>query len=181
MCAEVTSGLERRAAPLELRASGRKLEGYAATFGTEARIADFLETIAPGAFAASLRAGRDILALADHDMTRVLGRTRSGTLRLAEDSRGLAFELDVPETTIGRDTLALVERGDAGGMSFAFTVPRSGEAWAGNRRTLRSVELVEISIVSAFPAYGGTVVQARAAAPGALARARFLALTGARR
>ena len=67
----------------ELRAKGRKLEGYAAIFGTEARVSDFREVIRPGAFKASL-AG-DVLALADHDPAKVLARTRSGTLRLAED------------------------------------------------------------------------------------------------
>ncbi len=49
-----TATLKRRAAHIELRVAGRRLEGYAATYGTEARIADFTETIAPGAFAAAL-------------------------------------------------------------------------------------------------------------------------------
>jgi uncharacterized protein len=56
--------------------------------------------------------------------------------------------------------LALVERGDIGGASFAF-VP-TDERWEGNRREIRSVDLKEISIVSAWPAYSGTTVQARA-------------------
>jgi HK97 family phage prohead protease len=152
---------ERRAAALELRAKGRRLEGYAATFGTEARIADFSEVIAAGAFSRSLTGKADILALVDHDSGRVLARTRSGTLRLSEDSRGLAFDLDVPDTGAGRDVLALAERNDLGGMSFAFTVPKGGERWEGNRRELRSVSLKEISVVSAWPAYDGTIVQAR--------------------
>jgi hypothetical protein len=87
--------IERRAFT-EIRATGRRLEGYAATFGAEARIGSFVETIAPGAFRASL-AG-DVLALMDHDGGKVLGRTKSGTLRLTEDSRGLAFSLDLPDT-----------------------------------------------------------------------------------
>lgn len=152
---------ERRAAALELRAKGRRLEGYAATFGTEARIADFSEVIAPGAFARSLASNPDILALVDHDSGRVLARTRSGTLRLSEDSKGLAFDLDLPDTTAGRDVLALAERGDLGGMSFAFTVPKGGERWEGNRRELRNVALAEISVVQSWPAYDGTIVQAR--------------------
>lgn len=78
---------ERRAAILEIRANGRRLEGYAATFNTETRIGNrFDEVILPGAFSASLKAGGDILALVDHDATRVLARTRSGTLRLSEDN-----------------------------------------------------------------------------------------------
>lgn len=153
--------LERRAA-IELRAVGRKLEGYAAVFGQETRIADFTEVILPGAFAASLRASRDILALVDHDQTRVLGRTRTGTLQLSEDSRGLAFAVQLPETTAARDVLALAERGDLGGASFGFRVPAGGERWQGNRRELRTVNLVEISVVSAWPAYEGTSVAARA-------------------
>jgi HK97 family phage prohead protease len=153
--------MEKRAAA-EVRAEGRKLVGYAATFGTEARIADFSETISRGAFAASLASGRDTLALVDHDPHRVLARTKSGTLRLSEDERGLRFEIDVPSTTAGNDVLALAQRGDLGGMSFGFTVAEGGEAWNGDKRELRSVTLHEVSVVQSFPAYDGTSVSARA-------------------
>jgi len=156
------AAFERRAFAAELRAKGRKLEGYAATFGTEVRIADFTETIAPGAFAASLAERADILALVDHDASRVLARTKSGTLRLSEDTRGLAFSLDVPGTSHGQDVLALAERGDLGGASFAFSVRDGGEVWNGDRRELRTVNLREISVVTAWPAYEGTSVSARA-------------------
>lgn len=152
---------ERRALAVEIRARGRRLEGYAATFDTPAEIGGrFVETIARGAFAASLKSRGDVLALIDHDPGRVLARTRSGTLRLAEDTRGLAFDLDVPDTSAGRDVLALAERGDLGGMSFGFTAV--DEHREGSMRELRAVELHEISIVLAWPAYGGTVIQARA-------------------
>jgi HK97 family phage prohead protease len=150
--------IERRAFSAELRAKGRRLEGYAATFNSATRISDFTEVIIAGAFRNSL--GADILALVDHDTSRVLARTKSKTLRLAEDSKGLAFDLDVPDTSAGRDVLALAERGDLGGMSFAF-LPID-EKWDGDKRELRSVDLKEISVVSAWPAYDGTVVQARA-------------------
>jgi len=156
--------LEQRAV-LELRARDRKLEGYAAKFNTEARIADFLEVITPGAFAASLKGERDILALVDHDRGKVLARTRSGNLKLAEDSTGLHFELAVPDTGPGRDVLALAERGDLGGMSFGFLVPKGGDKWDGERRTLTAIDLHEISVVSAWPAYEGTSVSARARTP----------------
>ncbi|UGB25570.1 HK97 family phage prohead protease [Methylorubrum sp. B1-46] len=154
---------ERRSASIEVRAKGRRLEGHAALFGVEARIGTFSETIRAGAFKDSL--GRDVLALVDHDPSRVLARTRSGTLRLAEDTRGLAFDLDVPDTSIGRDILALAERGDLGGMSFGFTASPGGEAWSGEKRELRAVTLFEISVIQALPAYPGTIVQARSAAP----------------
>jgi len=159
---------ERRAFAAEVRAKGRRLEGYAATFGAEAKIGNFIETIAPGAFAASLAERADILALVDHDPGRVLARTRSKTLRLAEDSRGLAFDLDLPATTAGNDVLALAERGDLGGMSFAFTI--KNEQWDKERRTLEAVDLHEVSVVSAWPAYDGTIVQARAQIRGGAAQ-----------
>ena len=159
--ARFPDGLERRAAPLLRAIKGRKLAGYAATFGTPAPIGTFTETIRAGAFRVSLlRPGADVLALVDHDPSKLLARTASGTLRLTEDARGLAFELDVPDTTLGADVLALAERGDLGGMSFGFRV--TDEAWpAADRRELRAVDLVEISIVQAFPAYSQTSVSAR--------------------
>lgn len=153
--------MEKRFQTTELRTKGRRLEGYAALFGVEASIgAGMLETIAPGAFKSALEERCDILALVDHDPTRVLARTRSGTLRLAEDTRGLSFDLDVPDTQAGRDVLALAERGDLGGMSFGFIA--RDENVDGHLRELRSVDLYEISVVAAFPAYDGTVINARA-------------------
>lgn len=154
------ASLLTRACPAEVRARGRRLEGYAATFGAEARLApDLVETIRPGAFSQSLAERKDILALVDHDPGKMLARTRSGTLRLSEDSKGLAFDLDVPDTAAGHDVLALAQRGDLGGMSFGFYVV--DEHVAGARRELRAVDLIEVSVVQAFPAYAGTSVQAR--------------------
>lgn len=158
----MTTTLERRAAEIELRAKGRKLEGYAAVFDTRVRISDFDEQIAKGAFADSLRSGHDTLGLVDHDAAKVLGRTRNGSLKLAEDTRGLQFEIDLPRTTLADDVLALAEAGSLGGASFGFNVKR--DAWTGTLRTLQSIDLREISIVSAWPAYPQTSVSARSAA-----------------
>lgn len=157
--------MEQRGATIEVRARGRRLEGHAALFGVETQIADrsrgtFRERIARGAFAHSIR-DHDVLALRDHDPARLLARTRSGTLRLSEDSTGLQFEMDVPDTTEGRDVLAMAERRDLGGMSFGFSAHSEGEHWTGDLRELRSVTLHEISIVSAHPAYPGTRIDAR--------------------
>lgn len=167
--------LERRAFA-EIRTSGRRLEGYAATFGSEARIGSIVETIVPGAFARSI-AG-DVLALMDHDSARVLGRTRSGTLRLSEDAKGLAFSLDLPDTQAGRDVLELAQRNDLGGMSFGFIVPQGGDRWQGERRTLVNLDLREISVVSAHPAYPDTslALRSRPFPPETAARRRRLVI-----
>lgn len=154
----VAATLERRAFS-EVRNAGRRIEGYAATFSAEADLGAFRERISPGAFRNALSG--DILAMLDHDPGKVLGRTRSGTLRLSEDSRGLAFSLDLPDTQAGRDVLALAERNDLGGMSFGFTIPKGGESWSGETRTLRAIDLKEISIVQAWPAYPDTEIALR--------------------
>lgn len=154
----MTQNIERRTAT-GLQAAGRVLTGYAATFGTPAKITDFVEVIRAGAFTKSLESGRDVLALADHDARAVLGRTSSGTLALHEDSHGLAFTLTLPDTTTGRDLAALAARGDLGGMSFGFVA--QDEVWTGNTRELREVELHEVTVVQAWPAYPETTVSLR--------------------
>lgn len=146
-----------------VQAEGRRLRGLAIPYGVETRINGGTESIRAGAATASLT-GRDILALVDHDSGKVLGRTKSGTMRLSEDERGVSFEIDLPDTTAARDVLALVERGDAGGMSFGFTTPKGGDEWRGTHRTLRTIHLHEISVITSHPAYTATTVEARHAA-----------------
>jgi HK97 family phage prohead protease len=170
--ARTMHGLERRAA-VELRAdtAGRKLTGYAALFGAPTSIGTFSESIRQGAFTATLASGADILALVDHDPSRLLARRASGTLRLTEDALGLHFEIDAPDTQLGRDMVALAERRDLGGASFGFRVKE--DHWPrANVRELRAVELVEISLVQSFPAYSQTSVQARSRYIGPAARMR---------
>ena len=149
----------------EVRASSPgKLAGYVAKFGSETRIGDFIEVVKPGAFRASLADKRNIIALADHDRRALLGSTASGTLELREDAMGLAFELALPDTTVGRDIAVLVERRDIQGCSFGFTVPENGDAWTTRNgqtvRELRNVNLAEIT-VTATPAYLDTELAMR--------------------
>jgi len=158
----MTGKIEQRFATgirAETRGSTRRLVGYAARYGVVADIGHFRERIAPDAFAASIGEGGDILALLDHDPTRVLGRTRSKTLQLRADDQGLAFDVAVPDTTAGRDALALAERGDLGGASIGFIVGE--ESRDGDVRVVERAKLLEISIVSSWPAYEGTSVEAR--------------------
>ena len=163
--ARFPNGLEVRAA-VELRAiPGRRLEGYAARFDVEACIGEVREVIRPGAFLSTLaNPAHDILALVDHEPGALLGRTSSGTLKLAEDSRGLHFEIAVPDTQLGRDVLAQAERNDLGGCSFGFR-PIEVRWPKADFRELLGVDLVEISVVRAFPAYSQTSVVARSLPP----------------
>ena len=156
--------LERRFAT-GATVEGRQLTGLAAPYGSETRIADFREVIAPGAFTRTLAENRDILALVDHDAGKVLGRTRSGTLELRETAEGLAYRLALPDTSSGNDLRTLAQRGDLGGVSMGFVATR--DSWEGDLRTLHEVELHEISIVQAHAAYPTTTVSLRSRHPGA--------------
>lgn len=149
-------GVEKRAEDTK-----RTLIGYAAVFNQDADIGGWwVERIDPGAFANTI--GGDIRALVDHDMGRVIGRTKSGTLRLSTDEYGLRVEIDVPNTTDGNDLWELVERGDVSGMSFGFRVLRQEWDERGDTdiRIIKEVELLEVSAV-AFPAYDGTEIGKR--------------------
>lgn len=137
---------------------GMTLTGYAARFNEPSEPLPFVERIAPGAFKRSLNARNDIKLLWNHDSSSVLGSTRAGTLRLAEDELGLRVEADLPDTQAGRDAKVLIQRGDVTGFSFGFTVPANGDSWNsdGTERTLKSVRLLEVSTGVAFPAYPTT-------------------------
>jgi HK97 family phage prohead protease len=161
-------GLERRAA-LELRAvtgDKPKLVGYAAVFDAASRdLGGFIEYVRPGAFRRTLAAGADVVALVAHDSRMILGRSGAGTLSLAEDGKGLAFEVDLPPTTAARDLLVSVERGDVAGASFAFRVPKGGDRWTFKQdgpaaRELLDVDLLDVT-VTALPAYPDTSVALR--------------------
>ena len=152
----------RTAASLGSSSPGR-LKGYAAVFDTPADLGEFVEVIKPGAFRRTL-IDADVRALYDHARGDILGRTRSGTLRLQEDAKGLAFELDLPDTTLGRDLSVLVERGDVGGCSFGFRCAVGGDKWESRSgkmyRELVDVDLHEITL-TAWPAYRETEVVKR--------------------
>jgi HK97 family phage prohead protease len=168
--------MERRslATAPELRASdqGKTIAGYAAIFNEVADIGgSFREIIAPGAFKETLSG--DIRALVDHDSGRVIGRSKAGTLRLTEDDHGLSVEVDLPDTTDGRDLAVSLTRGDISGMSFGFRVTHDEWDETGEipTRTIRSVELFEVSAV-AFPAYEGTELALRSLNDGRSERER---------
>lgn len=187
----MTDGIERRflaGGGVRLVKPARKagdtigtVEGYASVFDTLSHdLGGWRERIAPGAFADALHSpSMPILALYDHAVGGLLGSTAVGTLTLNEDTVGLRFVIDLPDTTTGRDVLALVTRGDLAGASFGFVPDRKATTWerttAGPPVSVvkRVAALREVSIVAlpAYPAAGVSSVTNRAITPQA-ARAR---------
>jgi len=160
------SDVEFRSFTGELRAEGDGMtfSGYAAVFNSPSEPLPFIERIAPGAFSKTLRdRKRDVRLFVNHDSNLVLASRNSGTLRLSEDERGLRVEADLPDTSAGRDIRELLRTGVVDKMSFGFQVDRRGDSWNadGTERTLTSVRLFEVSVVTGFPAYEATMATVR--------------------
>jgi HK97 family phage prohead protease len=144
-----------------------KFTGYAAVFGSDSEPLPFVETIQPGAFGRSLKSDRDHTLVMDHDDTKLLASRRGRTLTLAEDSKGLYVEADLPDTSYARDLIELHGRGEARSMSFTFRVTKGGEMWSADnkRRTLTDLKLGHVSVLTGLPpAYRQTSASIRSLA-----------------
>ena len=149
------------------RADGSKgLSGHAAVFNRDSLpMYGFTERVAPGAFAASI-ATDDVRALFNHDPNYVLGRNTAKTLRMSEDEDGLAFDIDLPDTSFARDLAVSIERGDISGCSFGFvTRAQRWEEFEDGKtiRTLLDCQLFDVGPVT-YPAYPDTDVGMRSLA-----------------
>jgi hypothetical protein len=147
----------------EVRAEGDGMSftGYASVFNSPSEdLGGFVEYVAPGAFKRSLQSRNEVKLLWNHDSGEPLASLRGGTMQLIEDSRGLKVTAQLPNTTRGRDIAELLRTKVIDSMSFGFNVIKDSWSTNGQTRTLESVRLFEVSIVS-FPAYGATTAQVR--------------------
>lgn len=147
------------------------ISGYAAVFNSLSQdLGGFKEKIHPKAFDRALREKHDVRALVDHDPSRIVGRTKSGTLKLDTDKHGLRVAIKPPDTSIGRDLMTSIRRGDIDQMSFAFRVTEERWQWASRDadqetdiRELLDLDLFDVSAVT-YPAYEQTEIDARSRA-----------------
>jgi uncharacterized protein len=170
---------------------GPRIVGHAAVYDQwttlyESKHWVWREVIRPGAFTRAVKKKQDVRSLFNHDANFVLGRTKSGTLTISEDDRGLLTDTTPPDTQTIRDlVLAPIERGDVSGMSFAFVIragkkakltekdgmriledggQRITERFEGEtmieEREILDLDLLDISPVT-YPAYDGTDVAMR--------------------
>ncbi|HZQ33718.1 MAG TPA: HK97 family phage prohead protease [Mycobacterium sp.] len=156
-------------ANLELRDedSAPVLTGYASTFNDPYQVGFFRERIHPDAFKRTLSGAPDVRLLVDHE-GQPLARTKSGTLELRTDAKGLSVRatLDPSDPDVQR-LLPKMRRGDLDQMSFAFRVPAGGEEWdySGDMpdRTIREANLSggDVSVVT-YPANENATAQLRA-------------------
>jgi HK97 family phage prohead protease len=163
----MTTGGEIR---IEERDGKKIVTGYGAVFfregdqGTEYKMfPDLTERIAPTAFDRAIREKHNAAGLFNHDPNNLLGRTSAGTMRLSVDQRGLKYEIDLPDTQVGRDVAKSIERKDVTGSSFAFRVTK--QTWTEQKsgpdlRIIEDLDLFDTGPV-VFPAYAGTTTGLR--------------------
>lgn len=121
------SGLERRTfavSDMEIRQPDDggmlSLTGYASVTDTPYEVGFYTERIERGAFKRTLSEQPDVQLLVNHEGLP-LARTKSGTLRLTEDDRGLKVDADLdPQDPDVMSLHRKMLRGDIDQMSFAF-------------------------------------------------------------
>ena len=140
-----------------------KIEGYFVIFNSETKLFEnYYEEISDKAFKDIDLT--DIRALADHDTAKVLGRTKSQTLSLTVDDKGLYGEITINKNDGEAVNLyERVKRGDIDQCSFGFNIlneTMEQRADGTTKWTITEIELFEVSVVT-FPAYSDTSVEAR--------------------
>ena len=144
--------------------------GYAAVYNKRSRLIYefgdlFYEVMEAGAFDRVLEDPLlDVILRIDHNRGTTLARTKSKTLELRSDDKGLFFRTEVPNTTLGRDTAEMIRRGDYLDCSFEFTVSSEGEKWErdGDGNLIHRVRevsgLYDVTICTENGAYPDTVI-----------------------
>lgn len=168
---------EVRAAGEDSEKKGHVVEGLAAVYEQETRIADyfgeFIEVIRKGAFDDCDFS--DVRLLVNHDFNGIaLARSRRNnksdkpnTMQLSVDDAGvhITADLDTENNEQARAVYSAISRGDMDGMSFCFYVEEDGQRWTKEngverREILKVSKVIEVSVVN-FPAYSGTNIDAR--------------------
>lgn len=131
------------------------ITGHGAVFNRQSQnLGGFVEQVAPTAFNKTISEA-DVRALINHDANILLGRNKADTLVLTADGVGLRYDITPPDTTVARDWLVLLERGDISQSSFSFRAVDVDWGLTDDGtplRTLLEVALYDVGPVT-FPAY----------------------------
>lgn len=177
--AERPTTLQHRAVPfrgVELRAKQNGTGGDTLTFTGYACVTEigyemedwlgpFTEVVRQGAFTKTLAENADVPFLVNHDGL-TLARTKSGTMRLAEDDTGLHTEADLdPASPHVQALRSAMDRGDVDEMSFGFWITRQQWSPDFDQRDILEVSLNkgDVSVVNygANPSTAGAQLNAR--------------------
>jgi HK97 family phage prohead protease len=158
----IVYGAPQRIAEVKAADDGWEVAGYASTWDPDLGG----DVVHPGAFKATLEAGGRVRFLFAHDAAQVLGKP----LELREDERGLYGRFRISKTRLGQDVHTLLTDGSLDSFSIGF-IPRDFDHdEKANVRTLKAVELLEVSVVSLPMQPRATVTSVKEAAPARPAR-----------
>ena len=149
---------------IEVRNGAVNIEGYVnVTERLSKPIRDvrgqFLERVATGAFNSALQRNDNVELRFNHG--RKLGDQKDGSLELREDNIGLYAKATVTDTEV----VKLAEKRQLKGWSFGFRKLEDEWTKADNEpeiRTLKAIDVSEVSILSVNPAYIATSIAVRA-------------------
>lgn len=173
-----TKQIEIRQNKLDCRAleneDGKKsIEGYAILWDQESKLiyergVFFYEIIKRGSFDKALTIPElNVKLYYNHNREKIIARTKSGTLKLVSDERGLKYIVeDVGETTDAKDLYERIKRGDIYENSFGFMVAKDGENWSkredgANLRTVSEASYLDHLGPVTDGAYSNTEVAVR--------------------
>jgi HK97 family phage prohead protease len=160
----------RAASVVDAALEGRTVKGYAAVYDTpwNQDLIDtmgYVESIARGAFRKALSRSSNVPLLWQHERRDMLATTKGGTLRLKEDPRGLAFEADLPENSLGDYVLSMIKSGDVHGMSYGMeTLPADSRIERRNgipHRIIQNVQRLIDTTMTYEPSYDAATVELR--------------------
>ena len=149
---------------VEIRGDKVHISGYVNAVERDSKIlrgpdGPFVERAEAGVFRRALERAEDVGIKLNH--IRQIGSVRGGQLKLREDAVGLYAEAEVTDPETVREARA----GHLTGWSFGFAdnAPcyESREGTEVRRRTLRDIDLDEVSVLTIPPAYIATSIEAR--------------------
>lgn len=148
--------IEKRAFPFEMRMEtaedgNAKVTGAGAVYNKRSLdLGGFVEIIREGAFTRSLEEGREIKSYFNHDPNQVLGTTESDPpLNIEDGKRGLNYEVEIPDTSYGRDLRENLKRKNVKGSSFQFKTIEDN--WYKDDEGVTVRELVEATLFEVGP------------------------------
>ena len=150
--------IERRYAPLELRADGRGLSGVVMPYAAVAALPWGCERFEAGAFGDV--SAIDCVLNVQHDRARPIARSQGGGLILDDSTTALTMRAELLDTRDGADAMLNVKGKILRGLSVEFMATR--ERMVGDLRIVEGAELRGIGLVDR-PTYDMATVAARAA------------------
>lgn len=135
--------MKLKSVPTEFKTTPEgEFEGYASVFGNRDSYGD---VVIPGAFTRTIANDRGrVKVLWQHDPSQPIGIP----VEMREDDRGLLVKARIADTTLGRDTLALLRAGVITELSIGYDAVREEYDNERSERKLTEIRLWEFSPVT---------------------------------